>query len=91
MMTLDDVMQKVTDYADARLDYSETGTDKIYETSFNIARFAIHRYVAEQVATEREACAELCDAEWNGDSDTLEYTNACNDLAEAIRARAQEE
>jgi hypothetical protein len=36
---------------------------------------------------EREACAKVCDTEWNGDSDTFEYAAACNECAEAIRAR----
>ena len=32
-----------------------------------------------------ERCAEVCDVEWNGDSDTYEYSIAANDLAAAIR------
>ena len=38
---------------------------------------------------EREACAKLCDDEWNGDTDTYEYSIAANDCAAAIRARGQ--
>ena len=40
-------------------------------------------------AKEREACAKVCDEEWNGDTDTYEYSIAVNDCAEAIRARGQ--
>ena len=32
-----------------------------------------------------ERCAVVCDVEWNGDSDTYEYSIAANDLAAAIR------
>jgi hypothetical protein len=39
-------------------------------------------------ADEREACAKLCDYEWNGDTDTYEYSIAVNDCAAAIRARS---
>lgn len=38
-------------------------------------------------AKEREACAKVCDTTWNGDADTYDYTEACNDCAEAIRER----
>ena len=37
---------------------------------------------------EREACAKVCDTTWNGDADTYEYTEACNECAEAIRMRS---
>ena len=33
-----------------------------------------------------EECAKVCDTEWNGDSDTYEYSEACNECAQAIRA-----
>ena len=42
----------------------------------------------KMVAIEREACAKVCDTEWNGDSDTYEYTNASNECAAAIRERS---
>ena len=42
----------------------------------------------KMVAVEREACAKVCDTEWNGDSDTYEYTNASNECAAAIRERS---
>ncbi len=38
-------------------------------------------------ADEREACAKVCDTEWDGDSDTYEYAEASNECAAAIRAR----
>ena len=38
-------------------------------------------------AKEREACAKVCDTEWDGDSDTYEYAEASNECAAAIRAR----
>ena len=38
-------------------------------------------------ADEREACAKVCDDEWDGDADTYEYSMAANSLAKAIRAR----
>ena len=45
---------------------------------------------ADAIADEREACAKVCDTEWNGDSDTHEYTSACNECAAAIRSRSSE-
>jgi hypothetical protein len=41
-------------------------------------------------AKEREACAKVCDDEWNGDADTYEYSIAANDCAAAIRARGEQ-
>ena len=32
-----------------------------------------------------ERCAAVCDVEWNGDSDTYEYSIAANECAAAIR------
>ena len=40
-------------------------------------------------AKEREACAMLCESEWDGDADTYESTRAYNECAAAIRARGQ--
>ena len=40
------------------------------------------------VRAEREACAMLCDGEWNGDADTYEEAEAYKELAAAIRARS---
>ena len=34
----------------------------------------------------REKCASRLDSEWNGDADTYEYSEACNECAERIRA-----
>jgi len=39
-------------------------------------------------ADEREVCAKVCDTVWNGDADTFESTEACNECAAAIRARS---
>jgi len=79
MMTLDDVAKHFT--------------TAIIHDGINPALAALYldieQYAAEQVVAEREACAALCDAEWNGDSDTYEYTLACNELADAIRARGE--
>jgi PHP family Zn ribbon phosphoesterase len=51
---------------------------------------AFAKLVEERTAVkEREACAKVCDTEWNGDSDTFEYAVACNECAEAIRARGE--
>lgn len=33
----------------------------------------------------REKCASRLDSEWNGDADTYEYSEACNECAERIR------
>lgn len=33
-----------------------------------------------------EACAAMCDNEWNGDADTYEANAAYNECADAIRA-----
>jgi len=33
-----------------------------------------------------EAAAVKCDTEWNGDADTYEYSEACNECAAAIRS-----
>lgn len=49
----------------------------------------LERFAALVAAAEREACAKVCDTEWNGDSDTYEYANASNECAEAIRASGQ--
>jgi len=40
-------------------------------------------------AKEREACAMLCESEWDGDADTYESTQAYNECAAAIRARGE--
>jgi hypothetical protein len=45
--------------------------------------------VEQAVAAEREACAKVCDTEWNGDSDTYDATIALNECAAAIRARGE--
>jgi hypothetical protein len=37
------------------------------------------------IAEVIEACAQECDTEWNGDSDTYEASLAANDCAAAIR------
>lgn len=37
-----------------------------------------------------EKCAAVCDVEWNGDSDTYEYSIAANGLAAAIRALGEQ-
>ena len=42
---------------------------------------SVDALIAEAVATEREACAQLCDARW-------QYGNAV-DCSQAIRARGQ--
>lgn len=63
--------------------------------SYDYAGIPIYAYTADQmqdyarqaVMMEREACAKLCDSDWNGDSDTYDYSEACNDCASAIRAR----
>lgn len=34
----------------------------------------------------REKCASRLDSEWNGDADTYEYSETCNECAERIRA-----
>lgn len=33
-----------------------------------------------------EEAAKVCDHEWNGDSSSVDYDQACNDCAQAIRA-----
>ena len=33
----------------------------------------------------REKCASRLDSEWDGDADTYEYSEACNECAERIR------
>ena len=40
-------------------------------------------------AKEREACAMVCDTEWDGDADTFTEAETSNALAAAIRARGQ--
>ena len=45
--------------------------------------------IHEAVLEEREACAKVCDDEWDGDADTYEYSIAANDCAAAIRARGE--
>jgi hypothetical protein len=45
--------------------------------------------IAKAVEREREACAKICETEWDGDSDTFEHAVACNECAEAIRARGE--
>ena len=40
------------------------------------------------VKAEREACAKLCDVEWNGDADTYEEAEAYKEIAADIRARS---
>ncbi len=47
----------------------------------------IERFSTLVAAAEREACAKVCDTVWNGDADTYESTEACNDCAAAIRER----
>lgn len=50
---------------------------------------ALERFFHMAQAAEREACAKLCDWEWNGDADTYEYSIAVNDCAATIRARGE--
>ena len=52
-------------------------------------RAAINRHVAEEVAREREVCAELADecATWGGSNFCIAFER----LAAAIRARAEKE
>lgn len=49
--------------------------------------FALAKLAALAVATEREACAKLCEYEWG----TLAEKNAGYMFAAAIRARGQKE
>jgi hypothetical protein len=49
----------------------------------------LKKFAELAAAKEREACAKLCDDEWNGDTDAYEYSIAANDCAAAIRARGQ--
>ena len=41
-------------------------------------------------AKEREACAMVCDTEWDGDADTFTEAETSNALASAIRARGEQ-
>ena len=54
--------------------------DNTVFTTGELERFAA---IIEKRTIER--CAVVCDVEWNGDSDTYEYSIAANDLAAAIR------
>lgn len=56
--------------------------EKEFADDYNIEAFARACF-----DIEREACAKVCDTEWNGDADTYEYAEACNECADAIRAR----
>ncbi len=53
--------------------------------------FAYDRKVAQLAASwareqALEEAAKVCDHEWNGDSSSVDYDQACNDCAQAIRA-----
>ena len=45
----------------------------------------LERFVADIEKRTIERCAAVCDVEWNGDSDTYEYSIAANECAAAIR------
>ena len=59
---------------------------------------AVNMYTAAQVqaafdagrAAGLEAAAKVCDTDWNGDSDSYEWANSCNECADAIRNLAKE-
>ena len=70
---------------------SDSGME-LYGLGKNRARFVyyLERFAKLVAAKEREACAKVCDDEWNGDADTYEYSIAANDCAAAIRARGEQ-
>ena len=45
-------------------------------------------FVDVAVKAKREACAKVCDVEWNGDADTYEEAEAYKEIAADIRARS---
>jgi hypothetical protein len=63
------------------------GMDK---AKFEFCILAFGKFVGKiERFKEREACAKVCDDEWDGDADTYEYSIAANDCAAAIRARGE--
>ncbi len=63
--------------------------DKVLSTPFTPTVLPELIEKVERLTIER--CAAVCDVEWNGDSDTYEYSIAANDLAAAIRKLGEQE
>jgi hypothetical protein len=82
-MSIDEVMTGIVEYG------IEQRRATINESTALRAsiRAAINRHVAEEVAREREVCAELADecATWGGSNFCIAFER----LAAAIRARAE--
>ncbi len=58
---------------------------------FQKGRTAVYDHLAQCAASwareqALEEAAKVCDHEWNGDSSSVDYDQACNDCAQAIRA-----
>ena len=69
---------------------NQAGIESDWSFDFKLRLEAFAKLVAAKAAAkEREACAKVCDDEWNGDADTYEYSIAANDCAAAIRARGE--
>ena len=59
-------------------------------TDYGYAENAILKFTSAIIAATKEEDAKICDYPWNGDADTHEYSNACNDCAYAIRASKEQ-
>ena len=81
-MTNDEILQAAKE---AGMAVSKCGNG-YWDNTKDLERFAA---IIEKRTIER--CAVVCDVEWNGDSDTYEYSIAANDLAAAIRELGEQE
>ena len=72
--------------ADTRMTWYDVTPEEVDQDDLKfLVRFA--RLVRNAALEE---AAEKCDTKWNGDSDTFEYAESCNECAEAIRAMKEE-
>ena len=79
-MTHDEILEAAKEVG-AVIDVLMLGRhDNTVFTTGELERFAT---IIEKRTIER--CAAVCDVEWNGDSDTYEYSIAANECAAAIR------
>lgn len=49
----------------------------------------IAQYMEEAVKAEREACAKICVVQAKEADGSVDYSDACHDIAAAIRARGE--
>ena len=72
--------------ADVIKAHGYTGGTPIEVMSTPFTPTTLHELIEKVEKIWREKCASHLDSEWNGDADTYEYSEACNDCAERIRA-----